>query len=123
MDLVRDILIKTADADGSVPLKKLVDENRSMELVGYHVEMMAEHGLIDADVMRGGHGTVINGTINKLTWDGQDYLGAIESDAVWEKTKEAVGSTVKHTTFEIFREVAVAIGKSMIAARLGLPLS
>lgn len=37
MDLVRDILIKTADAEGSISIEAFVDEDRSMDLVAYHV--------------------------------------------------------------------------------------
>lgn len=123
MDLVRDILIKTADAEGSISIEAFVDEDHSMDLVAYHVEMMAAHDLIDAKVQREWGGHAVQGVITALTWDGQDYLDAIENDAVWEKTKETVKGTVKHTTLSVIRDVAVAIAKSMIMAQTGLPIS
>ena len=42
---------------------------------------------------------------------------------MWEKTKETVKGTVKHTTLGVIRDVAVAVAKSMIMAETGLPLS
>ena len=123
VDLVRDILIKTADAEGSISIEAFVDEDRSMDLVAYHVEMMAAHDLIDAKVQREWGGHAVQGVITALTWDGQDYLDAIENDTVWEKTKETVRGTVKHTTLGVIRDVAIAIAKSMIMAQTGLPLS
>jgi predicted transcriptional regulator len=123
MDLVRDILFTTANAESSVPIESLVTENRSMDLVAYHVEMMAEHDLIDRQIQRDMNGDVIWGEITALTWDGQDYLDAIENDDVWSKTKETIRNTVKHTTLGVIRDVAIAVTKSMIAAQTGLPLA
>ena len=67
MDLVRDILIKTADAEGSISIEAFVDEDRSMDLVAYHVEMMDAHNLIDAKVQREWGGHAIHGVITALT--------------------------------------------------------
>lgn len=123
MDLVREILIATADAEGSVSIETFVNDNRSMDLVAYNVEMMADHGLIDAKVEREWGGHAVLGTITALTWDGQDYLDAIENDEVWSKTKATIKGTVKHTTLGVIRDVAVAVTKSMIAAKTGLPIA
>ena len=120
MDLVRFILIETEKADGRFGIERFVTEQRTMELVGYHVELMQAHGLLDAAVQREWGGSVVAGSITALTWDGCDYLDAIRNDGIYQKTKEAVSEAVGATTMDLFKDVAVAIGKAVILSSIGM---
>lgn len=123
MDLVRQILMQVEEADGPVPYADLVDSEHGMQVVVYHVNLMAAHGLLDAktEYVMGKQGRFARGgTVQSLTWDGHDYLEAIRNDGVWARTKEAIRASVGSTTMGLIKEVAVAVSKQTIMAGLGM---
>lgn len=120
MDLVRCVLLEVEQADGGVPLADLTCDRWSVVEVAYHVEMMQAHGLLDATLHRGNHGTVLLGEVHGLTWDGCDYLDAIRDDGVWAKTKKVVREAVGSTTMAVIREAACMVATQAIRARLGI---
>ena len=47
--------------------------------------------------------------IQRLTWDGHDFLDAIRSKSVWNKTKDAVGSSgFQSVPFVLLKEAAMS---------------
>ena len=56
LDLVRMILLEAEEADGRLDLSSFVDASHSLDLLGFHVAMMADAGLVDAEV---GHAMVL----------------------------------------------------------------
>ena len=116
MDLVRYILLETEAAERSLQPMDLVAGEWNVELVGYHVEMMAAHGLLDARVHRGGSGRVLDGAIQALTWDGADYLDAIRSDTIWKRTKDLIATTAGSVTIAVIKEVASLVALQAIKA-------
>lgn len=120
MDLVRCILIQVEGADGPVPLDALTCGRWSVPEVDYHVRMMAAHGLVDATLHEGYHGTTIMGTVDGLTWDGADYLDAIRDDGIWQKTKRVIADAVGSTTLSVIRDAACLVATQAIRAHLGI---
>ena len=120
MDLVRSILLQVEGAESDVPLSDLTCDKWSMAEVAYHVEMMQAHGLLDATIHRGSHGTVVLGEVSGLTWDGCDYLDAIRDDGVWAKTKKLVREAVGSTTMAVIKDAACMVATQAIRARLGI---
>lgn len=120
MDLVRDILMAVEESDVPVQLPALVTEAWGMDAVGWHVEMLAAHGLVSADVRHGGSGHVIIGEVGPLTWEGCDYLDAIRSDTVWTKARRAIGESVGDAPLSVVKSVCVALATSLAKAKLGI---
>jgi uncharacterized protein DUF2513 len=108
MELVRTILVKLADhRDAAGPREELVIEGRSSDEVSGHVKLLYQAGLIEAtDLSSGGDTLWFPGA---LTWEGQDFLAAVENEGVWKSTiakiKEAGGSL----PFEVIKELALKI--------------
>lgn len=50
MDLVRSILLKVADSDEPISIDDLVDDEHSRQLIGYHISIMRDAGLINASI-------------------------------------------------------------------------
>ena len=120
MDLVRCILTQVEGADGPVPLDALTCGKWSVSEVAYHVRMMQAHGLLDATLREGYHGSVILGEVDALTWDGLDYLDAIRDDGVWQRTKKAVKEAAGSTTLAVIKDAACMVATQAIRNHLGI---
>lgn len=120
LDLVRMILLEAEEADGRLDLSRFVDASHSLDLLGFHVAMMADAGLVDADVGHAMGGRCSSVTVNRLTWAGEDYLDAIRSDTVWQRVKAAMRDTVGDTALSVVKEAGLALSLSLIKAKLGV---
>lgn len=54
--------------------------------------------------------------IKSLTWEGNDFLDSVESDAVWSKVKARLAENVESASFDVIKAVA----KSVLLTQLGL---
>lgn len=114
MDLVRDLLTLAADAQGTVSAYALVDEGHSRELVAYHVRIMEQAGLVDAHVAPPGVPAPQSCLIKELTWEGQEFLSNVSSDAVWAKVKKGVSTAAGDASIEVFKALAVKLVSSLV---------
>lgn len=124
MDLVRELLLRLADAKGPVSFSKLVpgrstgDEN--FKKAAYHMRMLIEEvGLvkgIDARTNSGDEWLQL-----QLTWRGHDFLEATRDPTVWDHTKEGV-KKLGGVSWELLLDMAKAYAKAEAKKRLGLDL-
>lgn len=120
MDLVRSILMMVADSDDPVSIDALVNGDHDKQLVGYHISIMKDAGLIKASIMSADDDPYYQCFISSLTWEGNDFLDAVRNDMVWVKTKSTISKTAGSATFEIVKSVAVKIAESMLMAQIGM---
>jgi hypothetical protein len=85
----------------------------------YQVTLLRQAGFMEATDPLLGSGMIFDRL--RITNAGHDYLDAIRSDPVWQRTKEAAQS-IGGATLEIIKELAVACLKQIARERLGLPL-
>ena len=90
MDLVRELLIGISEGKDKGGLLKTSDYTE--EQVKYHLKIMSERGLVDVKVTNvttkdSERRDYMLGLLGQLTWEGQDFLQAIEEQTVWDKTK------------------------------------
>ena len=120
MDLVRSIMLRVADSDEPISIHELVDVEHDKQLVGYHVSIMKEAGLVRGSIMSADDDPYYSCLISSLTWEGNDFLDAIRNETVWGKTKSAISKTVGSATFEMVKSVAAKIGEAMLMAQIGI---
>jgi hypothetical protein len=75
----------------------------------YHVKLMIDEGLLEEV----GRGTM------RLTSKGHDFLDAIRSDTVWNRTK-GVAAEIGGSTLGILQDIALAYLKAKAAKLLGV---
>ena len=117
MDLVRAILLKTEDAqEESYDSAALVSETWDQAMITYHVEIMAEAGLLVANVSHyiGGGSHAF---ITRLTWNGHEFLDAVRDDSTWNKTKSRIGEAVGSASLEVVKAVAVAVAREALGLK------
>lgn len=121
LDLVRSILIYVEDADSEVDAGDMATKRWPIELVAYHVRLMAHHGLIDVSRdISDMNGSTIELTVAGITWDGQDYLDSIREPKVWKKVKKILADTVGSTTLDVVRQTGSMVALSMVREGLGM---
>lgn len=95
MDLIRLLLLEVESGE-----KPEAMTNYTEEQILYHCELAIEAGLLDGKVLRGGPGGAVAARIQRLTWDGHEFLDAARSETVWNQAKKTVKETGGSWTME-----------------------
>jgi hypothetical protein len=97
-DLAREILQKIGELPFDGNFYEIQIEGHSEEEITYHVMQLANAGLIEAVDLSSFDG--ICWRPKHLTYAGEEFLAAAESNAVWEKAKSIVWQGTKTVTLE-----------------------
>ena len=119
-DTIREILIKFEELDpeaGSLQLSAFPSE-RAYEF-SYHVELLLEAGLIHAQMSKTFGLHPQNFLAHRLTWEGHEFLDAIRSDTVWNKTKTSFVKGGLSMTFELIKGVAKDVAVAYLKSPIG----
>jgi hypothetical protein len=120
MELVREILLKVADAPEPLRLGDLVPQGGDRDAVAYHVQMLVEEVAfmrgINADTMSGRNWIEL-----QLTWHGQDFLDSIRDPTVWQKTKDGA-LKLGGVSLDVLVGIAKEYAKAEVKKRLGFDL-
>ena len=108
-DIIRELLLRIADErdlqiDGISQLEVLI-----------HLEMLIEAGFVVGEVIRDNSEVdPVFGHANRLTWNGHDFLEAIENPGNWSKIKSLIREKVGTTASQVWLSVATQIAKQAL---------
>ena len=119
-DTIRKILTKLEDSTLTNSTLQLSDfPSNEEEKISYHAELLLEADLVDGEMLKTlGRGTN-NFFITRLTWNGHEFLDAINNDIVWEKTKKLFATSGISMTFELVKSIATDTATSIVKSTLG----
>lgn len=120
MDLIRSVLQRVEAADRSLSLPDLEFEGKTVNEVGYHVELLVHQGFIDGSIKRAWGGDCVAIHVAGLTWDGADFLEATGNNEVWSRAKTAIKTSVGTTTLSVVKSVCETVASSLIKSSLGI---
>ena len=109
MDLVRTILLQIEQQPYTGVGVELYVKGYDPEEITYHVILLAEAGLIEADDASSGAKT--KWMPKRLTWQGCEFLDAARDNNRWNKAKLTMGK-VGGFVFDIGKQVLVELIKS-----------
>jgi hypothetical protein len=118
MDLVRSILLKIEEQPFTGAWVEISVDGYSPEEITYHIMLLAEADLIDADNVSD-HDSILWMPI-RLTWQGHEFLDAARDNNRWNKAKntmEKFGGFV----FDIGKQVLLELIKSELRTNHLLP--
>ena len=115
MDLVREILLQTESAERPLDTQQFRGD-WDADTVACHVELLKEAGFLDATILHGG-GRTLGARVNRLTWEGHDFLDTVRDDTTWSQTKTRIAQSVGSASLEVVKAVATAV----TLKTLGLP--
>lgn len=115
-DTIREILAKLEDTtpdQGSIHLSHFPEE-KAVE-ISYHMELLLEAGLVCGKMSEefGGYGPE-DFFIDRLSWQGHEFLDNIRSDTVWSNTKKSFQENSISMTFDLIKSVASGIAISLL---------
>lgn len=100
-DIIRTIALAVEELPPGGNLQAL--EGIEPDAFAAHTQWMSDAGLIEANIMPIFGGQTI-AMINRLTWDGCDFLDAARSDTLWKKAKTSIIAPTASWTFDILKE-------------------
>lgn len=111
-DTVRAILLKLEAAETAhttLAFDRL--EGIRPQEVGYHMMLLKEADLIEADIAKSktGDGAIGTALARRLTWKGHEFLDTIRDDSFWGKIKAKVKEKGFELTFETIKVAAAAL--------------
>jgi hypothetical protein len=78
--------------------------------------LLIEAGLVNGEVNHTIGPEVKDFFVQRLTWEGHEFLDAIRSDTVWQKTKKAFSEQGVSMTFELVAHVAKEMAATLMKA-------
>ncbi|MDQ3813557.1 MAG: DUF2513 domain-containing protein [Armatimonadota bacterium] len=109
MELARTILLKLRDQDelNKTVLLENEIEGYTKEQVLYHIKILAQAGLVEA--MDASSSDELYWIAESLTWEGQEFVDAINNETVWNKTKDIVKEEGGSIPFEVLKNLAIQV--------------
>ena len=120
MDLVRKILLEVEKAEHDLDISRFSYLNENKDVINYHLEMLIERGFIKGKLHKEWGGNVVCGTIEGLTWEGQDFLEVVRDEGVWMRAKQTISKTVGTTSLDVLKNTCTAIATAIIKEHLGI---
>ncbi len=120
-DTIREILTRLEDLPDTDAILRLSDfsADRNFE-VSYHMELLIEAGLVEGSMSPTLGGGATQFMARRLTWLGHEFLDAVRSDTVWNKTKSAFATNGVTMTFDLIKSVASDIAVAIIRSAAGV---
>jgi hypothetical protein len=109
MDLVRKITLALADHEHGFAPDNFAVEGYSTEQVDYHMYLMAQGGLLDAEEITGQGDSSPRVMPKSLTWAGHEFADATRNEGVWNRAKTLVAKAGS-SAFPVWVEVLTKIG-------------
>jgi hypothetical protein len=111
-DFVRTLLQKIGELPFDGRFHSVLIEGHSEEKTSYHIMLLHEAGLIEATDVSSNDGVCWRPKY--LTYAGNEFLAAAESDTVWNKAKSIVWTSTKTITLEALKTALPIAMKALL---------
>ena len=109
MDLIRLLLLQVESGERPVELSEYSEEE-----ILYHCDLAIEAGLIKGRLVSGGSGDPRGARLQRLTWEGHEFLDAARDDTIWSTAKEKVAETGGAWTLDTLKALLIAAVKKTL---------
>lgn len=113
MELIRKILLEIENHSYGGWVDISFDDYEQENII-YHVMLMDEAGLIEADNLTTQE--VVDWKPKRLTWEGYEFLDKIRDNSVWEKTKKTMVEKGLPFALDTVKQIASVIVEGMTKA-------
>jgi hypothetical protein len=113
MDLIRKLMLRLEELDGTGISNSNLLEGYGAEEVMYHNYLLANAGLAIGCDSSSGDSFLPQWYLNALTWDGHEFLDAARNETNWKKAKERFAG-VGGFSLSILKDLLVALMKQQI---------
>ncbi len=106
LDLIRYLLLQNESGEMPEAMARYSEKQ-----VLYHCELAIEAGLLKGQVFHNSAGQPSAAVIQRLTWDGHDFLDAARSPSHWAQAKAQIVKAGGSWTFDLLKSLLVEIAK------------
>lgn len=94
--------------------KEVAIAGYEQKLVDYHIQIMYEAGLINAEVAATAAGRIYDAIPFRLTWEGHEFLDNIKDKARWKKIKQTIKDKGGSFAFELVKKLAYKLAEQQL---------
>jgi hypothetical protein len=116
MDLIRQILLKIEEHPYDLDWVELELEGYSPREISYHVMLLAQASLIEADNLSTFGDP--QWEAKSLTWQGHEFLEAAKDESRWNKAKKLVKEKGGGMIFEVLKTSLIELAKNAVLSGL-----
>jgi Hypothetical protein (DUF2513) len=120
MELIRKILLEIKGRE-NVRMSTMTIPGYEDWVLARHLELLLEAGLIDglkSAPLSEPYPTIM---VKDLTWEGHDFLAAVENDGVWSRIKETFSAKeLAAMPLSILKGASLAVLQHVVMAKLGM---
>jgi len=114
MDLIRLILLELEKVANGLGSTKIKLDGFSAEEIGYHSQLLVEAGFVIGINLTHNRSEHPEYMLNKLTWEGHDFLDACRDNTRWGKAKE-IASKAGGVTLNMMKDILVQLTTATIS--------
>lgn len=119
LDFIRELLLFIEESDSTnIPPNEFLKLTDDFDKICYHLYLLHESGYIQASNITCKGCEYPQYLVHWLTGTGCDYLDAVRSNSVWNKTKESLVSTGSSAALDVIKSVAGKITLSLLESSL-----
>jgi uncharacterized protein DUF2513 len=120
MELIRRILVEIQSRK-NLDQKTVKIDGVDNVILGRHVEMLLEAGMIDGIRVGLGYGGYSEVMVSDLSWAGHDFISVLENTGVWNKIKESFSTAeLAGMPLSIVKDVGLGLFKEWAKKKVGL---
>jgi len=113
-DFIREILFQVEKTDANRrPVIHFPERDKDQLLE--HLELLIDASLLEGQVarssMRGPR--VLKVQVERLTWEGQEFLETIRNEQVWGRIKKHLAEKGGGISFEVLKSLAIEVSKQV----------
>ncbi len=108
LDLIRKLLL-TIESGEESDLSEYPPE-----VCNYHRALLIEAGLAVGHIHERSNGMPDAVLVQRLTWEGHEYLDAIRSEDIWARTKRTFKNQGVAMTFDLVKTVAIKLATDLL---------
>lgn len=112
MELARQILLALERGERGNMLQVPGYERNQIQ---HHMWLLGQAGLVEARTTTIEHAHLPRAVASSMTWAGHDFLDAARNDETWRQAIQKAKSTAVPMTFDLLKQLLVAIAETELA--------
>ena len=119
-DTIRTLLTKVEECTLPTDMVRLANfPSEQAAEISYHMALLIEVGLVKGHMSQTIGPEVKDFAAQRLTWQGHEFIDAIRSDTVWNKTKTTFLDKGIEMTFDLVKTIATEAATAILKGALG----
>jgi hypothetical protein len=111
MELIRELMLAIESQDGDFNYESVEKIGYEEPQIDYHLGLLIEAGLVVGEVhpLQGGYSPII--VVDKLSWEGHEFLDNARNESVWKGTMKQVKEKGEGISIALLTQLLISAAK------------